>query len=42
MQLKNAPHKPRWNPTLTIMVGIRNTPESWRDYLYWHMELDAE
>ena len=26
----------------TIMIGIRNAPDSWRDYLYWHIELDRD
>jgi hypothetical protein len=37
-----APVKPKWTPRLTLMIGIRNAPESWRDYLYWNMELDAD
>ena len=27
-------------PAIRITFGIRNAPESWRDYLYWNMELD--
>jgi hypothetical protein len=27
---------------LRITIGLRDTPESWRDYLYWNVELDAE
>jgi hypothetical protein len=27
---------------VTITIGIRNTPESWRDYLYWNMELESD
>ncbi|MGB0909992.1 MAG: HNH endonuclease [Nitrospirales bacterium] len=42
MKLLKKPVKPRWTPRLTLMIGIRNAPESWRDYLYWNMELDAE
>ncbi len=42
MRLKKRPLKPRWSPVITITIGIRNTPESWRDYLYWNMELDAD
>jgi len=42
MRLMKRPVKPRWSPIVTITIGIRNTPESWRDYLYWNMELDAE
>jgi len=42
MKLMKKPVKPRWNPIVTITIGIRNTPDSWRDYFYWNMELDAD
>jgi hypothetical protein len=42
MRLVKRPVKPRWSPVITITIGIRNTPESWRDYLYWNMELDTD
>jgi hypothetical protein len=42
MRLLKKPVKPRWNPIVTITIGIRNTPDSWRDYFYWNMELDAD
>ena len=42
MKLVKKPQKPRWTPSLTLMIGIRKAPESWRDYLYWHMELDTD
>src|SRR6266850_1119502 len=42
VRLKEKPVKPRWNPVVTITIGIRNTPDSWRDYFYWNMELDAD
>jgi hypothetical protein len=42
MRLIRKPVKPRWNPVITITIGIRNAPESWRDYLYWNMELDDD
>jgi 5-methylcytosine-specific restriction endonuclease McrA len=42
MKLIKKPVKPRWSPVITITIGIRNWPESWRDYLYWNMELDAD
>jgi len=40
MHLVRPPHRPARSPVLRITVGLRNTPESWRDYLYWHVELD--
>ncbi len=42
MHLMRKPLKPRWHPVVTITIGIRNTPESWRDYLYWNMELESD
>ena len=42
MRLYRKPVKPRWNPVITITIGIRNAPESWRDYLYWNIELDSD
>jgi 5-methylcytosine-specific restriction endonuclease McrA len=42
LKLVRKPVKPRWNPVITITIGIRNAPESWRDYLYWNMELDTD
>jgi 5-methylcytosine-specific restriction endonuclease McrA len=40
MRLVRLPAKPRWMPVVTLRVGIRNAPMSWRDYLYWNVELD--
>jgi 5-methylcytosine-specific restriction endonuclease McrA len=42
MRLVKRPEKPRWMPTVTITIGIKNTPESWRDYLYWNIELQDD
>ena len=42
MLLKKKPVKPRWTPSLTLMLGLRKTPKTWRDYLYWHVELDGD
>ena len=42
MKLLKQPVKPQWTPRLTLMIGIRNAPESWRDYLYWNLELEAD
>jgi hypothetical protein len=27
-------------PVVTLHIGVRNAPMSWRDYLYWNVELD--
>ena len=34
------PKRPASAPAIRITVGLRNAPESWRDYLYWNAELD--
>ena len=40
MHLIRVPKRPEWAPAIRITVGLRNAPDSWRDYLYWNMELD--
>ncbi|MBI1874483.1 MAG: HNH endonuclease [Acidobacteria bacterium] len=40
MSLIRKPRRPQSAPALRITVGLRHTPESWRDYLYWNVELD--
>ncbi len=40
MHLRRAPKRPESAPAIRITVGLRNAPESWRDYLYWNVELD--
>ena len=41
MHLVKVPRRPDSHAMrVTIKVGLRSTPESWRDYLYWNMELD--
>ena len=40
MHLAEAPQAPDSAPAVRITVGLRNAPESWRDYLYWNVELD--
>ena len=32
--------RPESAPAIRITIGLRNAPESWRDYLYWNVELD--
>jgi hypothetical protein len=39
MKLSKTPQRPKWNLTLKVTIGIKHTPESWRDYLYWNAEL---
>ena len=40
MHLVRWPKRPQSVPAIRITIGIRNAPESWRDYLYWNVELD--
>ncbi|MBM3776728.1 MAG: HNH endonuclease [Acidimicrobiia bacterium] len=40
MRLVRAPRRPDTVPAFRITIGLRNAPESWRDYLYWNVELD--
>jgi hypothetical protein len=42
MRLIKKPVRPKWTATITITIGIKNAPESWRDYLYWNVELDKD
>ena len=36
MHLRRIPKRPESAPAIRITVGLRNAPESWRDYLYWN------
>ena len=40
MRLIRHPKRPDRVPAVRITFGLRNAPESWRDYLYWNVELD--
>ena len=40
MKLQRPPRKPNSAPAIRITIGLRNAPESWRDYLYWNAELE--
>jgi len=39
MALVRKPTRPTWIPALRITIGFHRVPESWRDYLYWNVEL---
>ncbi len=39
MELIRKPSRPKWLPALKITIGFREVPQSWRDYLYWNVEL---
>jgi 5-methylcytosine-specific restriction endonuclease McrA len=40
MRQVRRPERPRAVPAIRITIGLRNAPDSWRDYLYWNVELD--
>jgi hypothetical protein len=40
MHLLRRPIRPQAAPAIRITIGLRRTPDSWRDYLYWNLELD--
>ena len=40
MRLIRSPRRPSSAPAVRITIGLQNAPESWRDYLYWNLELD--
>ena len=40
MRLIRPPRRPSSAPAVRITIGLQNAPESWRDYLYWNVELD--
>ena len=39
MKLIRKPKRPTWVPAIRITVGFREIPQTWRDYLYWNIEL---
>jgi 5-methylcytosine-specific restriction endonuclease McrA len=39
MRLIRKPSQPTWLPALRITIGFKEVPNSWRDYLYWNVEL---
>ena len=41
MRLISRPLRPARLPGLVITLNLHNSPESWRDYLYWNAELQT-
>jgi 5-methylcytosine-specific restriction endonuclease McrA len=39
MTLIRKPSRPTWVPAIRITVGFKQIPQTWRDYLYWNVEL---
>lgn len=43
MRLIRTPKRPERLPgVLTVTIGIRDAPDSWRDFLYWNVQLDED
>jgi 5-methylcytosine-specific restriction endonuclease McrA len=40
MRVIRRPRRPTRPPVVRLTIGLRNAPESWRDFLYWNVELD--
>jgi len=38
MKLLKKPVKPKWHTSVSITIGLKQTPASWHDYLYWNVE----
>jgi hypothetical protein len=39
MRLIRRPKRPKRAPSIRVTFGLRDAPESWRDYVYWNVEL---
>jgi 5-methylcytosine-specific restriction endonuclease McrA len=37
----SRPVRPNRLPGLSITINMQNTPDAWRDYLYWNVELET-
>lgn len=42
MTLASKPVRPKYSPIYRVTIGLRKTPESWRDFLYWSIELEND
>jgi hypothetical protein len=42
MRLIRHPRRPDRAPAVRVTFGLRNAPESWRDYVYWNVKLDDD
>jgi 5-methylcytosine-specific restriction endonuclease McrA len=43
MRLLQVPKRPDYLPgVFTVTIGLRNAPDSWRDFLYWNVSLDED
>ena len=39
MKIIRKPKQPKWLPAVRVTIGFKEVPQSWRDYLYWNVEL---
>ncbi len=39
MKLLKKPVMPTWVPAVRLTVGFKTVPQTWREYLYWNVEL---
>jgi len=39
MRLIKKPVTPKWIPSIRLTIGFKKVPQTWREYLYWHVEL---
>ena len=39
MRLVRKPAQPKWLPAVRVTIGFKEVPQTWRDYLYWNVEL---
>ena len=42
LRVIRPPRRPTRPPAVRLTFGLRDAPESWRDYLYWNVELDDD
>lgn len=42
MHLASKPARPKYSPVFRVTIGLRKTPEKWRDWLYWNVALDED
>lgn len=40
LTLRRVPKRPSPSPIFRVTLGLRKTPEQWRDYLYWNVQLE--
>jgi 5-methylcytosine-specific restriction endonuclease McrA len=40
LRVIRSPRRPTRLPLVRFTIGVDSAPESWRDYLYWNVELD--